>query len=195
MYIPFIISEIKIKEIGQKDYQLVVTLDNGKVFHHQFRDEELFMKAQSAKYQTDLRNIFREQINDMVASNPAYLYHYTICELFNISFGHILEEPLDDLYSESMKLIRICADEKNIQFDGYFRERWEQSADTIINFDEEYFEDADKRDLHVFLSAMVDDEIFGFLKYVFKILEHKQITREFVEEKIKYLTKVKGIKF
>ena len=118
-----------------------------------------------------------------------------------------MSDGIESFYDDAMDLVRSCAIEKNIEFDGYFQQRWKDSADTIINFDEEYFEDPDRRDLYVFLSAMVDDQIFSFVQKVFEFFQDRsfdengelipieQVTKEFVEDKIDYLTKEKGVKF
>lgn len=41
----------------------------------------------------------------------------------------------DDFYNDSMELLRGVADEKEIEFDEYYRTRWKDSADTIVSFD------------------------------------------------------------
>ena len=117
------------------------------------------------------------------------------CQLFKILFAEILQDPIDDQYAESMDLIRSCAVEKNIEFDGYFHQRWKESADTIVNFDEEYFDDPDKIELYVFLAASVDEEIFEFLQIVYQTIFKLDLTREMIQEKIEFLTQEKGVRF
>ena len=120
-----------------------------------------------------------------------------------MSFEHILVDPTETIehkLKESMELVHSCAVEKGIQFDGYFTQRWKDAADTIVSFDEDYFDDPDKRDLYVYLSAMVDDEIFGFLNSVYMTFEYTgfdrpPLTKEILEQKIHYLTKEKGVRF
>ena len=46
----------------------------------------------------------------------------------------------------------------------YFQERWEDAADTIVNFDEDYFENMDRINLYVFLSALYDNEAHDYLQ-------------------------------
>ncbi len=116
-------------------------------------------------------------------------------ELFRVSFTQILEDPEEERYTQAMPLLRTCADDKGIEFDGYFNARWADSADTIVNFDEGYFQDEERTELYVFLSAMVDDEIFDFLAEVIRALNQKEITRELVEQRIRFLTKAKGVWF
>lgn len=70
-----------------------------------------------------------------------------------------------------MVLIPSCAIEKDIEFDGYFKQRWKDSADTIINLDEEYFNDPDRTELYVYLSTMVDEQNFSFLNQVYFFFE------------------------
>lgn len=115
-------------------------------------------------------------------------------KLFDLSFQHILEDP-DYTYCDTMDLIRSCAIEKDIEFDGYFKQRWKDSADTIVNFDEEYFDDPERTELYVYLSALVDEEIFSFLKQVYLFYEQRNLTKEIVQDKIEYFTKIKGVRF
>lgn len=117
------------------------------------------------------------------------------CELFDVYFGHILEDPHDQIYNEAMDLVKSCADEKGIEFDGYFHQRWIESADTVLNFDEEYFDDPDRIELYVYLSALVDEQIFGFLNQVYHFFEQKAITKEIIKDKVHYLSKIKGVTF
>lgn len=117
------------------------------------------------------------------------------CELFDVCFSLILEDPRDQIYNEAMDLVRSCAIEKEIEFDGYFNQRWIDSADTIVSFDEEYFDDLDRIELYVYLSALVDDQILGFLNKVYYFFEQKPITNEIIQDKVHYLTIIKGVTF
>lgn len=117
------------------------------------------------------------------------------CELFDVCFSHILEDPHDQIYNQAMDLIKSCADEKGIEFDGYFSQRWKDSAHTIVSFDEEYFDNPDRIELYVHLSAMIDEQIFGFLNEVYDFFEQKPITRQIIQDKVHYLTKIKGVTF
>lgn len=197
--IPFDISEIRITKPSTGGFELDIILKSDTQIKVKFHEESLFIEAKAADGNlTRLKNIFRENIDNLIKENPEYFYCYSLCEDFDNCFAHILEdfEAADaDTYKDAMELIRSCAVEKNIEFDGYFLERWSESADTIINFDEDYFDDPDKRDLYVFLSSIVDDEIFSFLKIAFTLYESEPITKDFVQDKIEYLTKVKGVRF
>lgn len=194
--INFIISDILVSKSSMDGYGLDIFLKDGPQLKTKFHDQNLFHAAKEAKGNLfHLKYLFSEQIQNILKNNPQYYYSLTNCELFDISFGHILEDPNDYIYAESMDLIRSCADEKGIEFDGYFKQRWKESADTIINFDEEYFDDPDRIELYVYLSAMVDEKIFSFLNQVYYFYEHKDITKELVQDKIEYLTKIKGVRF
>lgn len=116
--------------------------------------------------------------------------------VFHILANYIEADPDDmvNFYDDAMNLIRGAAADKNIEFDGYFREKWEISADTIFEFDEDYFEDEDRRDLYVFLSGLVDEDIFGFLNYVWHHVFHDELSREIIETRIHEL-KEKGVTF
>ena len=130
-------------------------------------------------------------------------HQLTDAEMFDINFGHILEDfggNKEDVHRDAMELIRDAAMQKNIEFDGYFTEGWKESADTIVNFDEDYFDDPDKRDLYVYLSAMVDDEIFGFVNQYHRAIEQSgfdrvDLTKEELQKRIDHLTKEKGVRF
>ena len=192
----FIISDILVSKSDLGGYGLDIFLEDGRQFKIEFDDENLFHAAKDAKGDLfHLKYLFSEHIQNILKDNPQYYYSFTNCELFDISFGHILEDPNEDIYAESMDLIRSCADEKGIEFDGYFNQRWKESADTIIHFDEEYFDDPGRTELYVYLSAMVDDEIFNFLNQVYHFFEKKDITKEIIQYKIDHLTKVKGVRF
>lgn len=116
--------------------------------------------------------------------------------IFQLLANYIEEDPedLDNFYDDSMNLIRGVAADKNIEFNGYFRERWEISADTIFEFDEDYFEDQDRRNLYVFLSALVDREIFEYLHYVWHHVHDEELTGVIIENRIEQL-KEKGVRF
>ena len=194
--INFIISDILVSKSSMDGYGLDIFLKDGPQLKTKFHDQNLFHAAKEAKGNLfRLKYLFSEEIQNILKNNPQYYYSLTNCELFDISFRHILEDPNEDIYAESMDLIRSCADEKGIEFDGYFKQRWKDSADTIVSFDEEYFDDPDRIELYVFLSAMVDEEIFSFLNQVYFFYEHKNITKEIVQDKIEFLTKIKGVRF
>ena len=81
-------------------------------------------------------------------------------------FGeYLVDDPNLELYFEdSHSLIVGEAQRKKIEFDGYLQEHWEKSADSVYHFDEEYFEDKNRKKLYVYLSSIVDEEIYGYLR-------------------------------
>ena len=83
---------------------------------------------------------------------------------------------------------------KGIEFNGYFLERWEDAADTIVNFDEDYFENRDRKNLYVFLSALYDDEVFGYLQSAYAIAHLEAPTKEWVKLQVDSLID-KGVRF
>lgn len=101
---------------------------------------------------------------------------------------------LDEFYNDSMELLRGVANEKKIEFDEYYNTRWANSADTIVDFNELYFDDPDKRDLYVLLSAQVDVDIFSYLEYVWSNYYHEKLTMAIVKSKAEELIS-KGTKF
>lgn len=202
--VPFDIKEIRVSESSMGGYGLDVFLKSGLQMKSRFESETQYREAIAAKGNlTLLKEIFRDWINNVLKENPDFLYYYSNCELFDVSVEHILVDPTETIehkLKECMELVHSCAVEKGIQFDGYFTQRWKDAADTIVSFDEDYFDDPDKRDLYVYLSAMVDDEIFGFLNSVYMTFEYTgfdrpPLTKEILEQKIHYLTKEKGVRF
>ncbi|WP_419871074.1 hypothetical protein [Chryseobacterium sp. CT-SW4] len=103
-------------------------------------------------------------------------------------------EDFESLYNDSMELIRGAAVEKNIEFDDYYLSRWKTAADNIVNFDEKYFSDNEKRDLYVFLSAQIDQDIYSYLEYIWHIIYSEKLTMKLIENKAKILIE-KGVKF
>ena len=191
----FNIKDIIVNTSSMGGYSLDIFLKDGLQLKTRFNDHKLYYLSKQPNVNLFyLKYLFSEQIQNILKENPQYFYSLTNCELFDVSFGHILEDP-DDIYRDAMDLIRSCAIEKDIEFDGYFKQRWKDSADTIVSFDKEYFDDPDRTELYVFLSAMVDEEIFSFLNQVYYFYEHKDITKELVQDKIEYLTKIKGVRF
>ena len=193
---PFIIIDIRATVSSMDGFGLDIYLKDGLQLKSKFHNVDQYEAAVKAKGNlTKLKKIFREFINNYIKNSRTYYYFYSNCELFNGSFSEILQDPIEDQYPEAMDLIRSCAVEKNIEFDGYFQRRWEESADSIINFNEDYFDDPERTELYVHLSASEDDEIFEFLQMVYDKLFSIEITHETVFDRIKFLTKEKGVKF
>ena len=95
-----------------------------------------------------------------------------ILELFKEYWAN---EPLEvtSYLNDCMDLLHGFAQEKGIEFDGYFQERWEVAADTIVNFDEDYFENRDRKNLYVlrYMAAFFRQVKIGVLTLT---LEKKQ---------------------
>ncbi|AZI33643.1 hypothetical protein [Kaistella carnis] len=81
------------------------------------------------------------------------------------------DEPQNiDYYLESVfGLLHDEASKRGIEFEGYFITKWTDSANTIINFDEEYFSNLDRRNLYVYKASASDPEIFTLLQKAYKI--------------------------
>ena len=109
---------------------------------------------------------------------------------------YFINDPLDSegYLNDCMDLLHGFAQEKGIEFDGYFQERWEDAADTIVNFDEDYFENRDRKNLYVFLSALYDDEVFDYLQSAYTIAKLEAPTQEWVKLQVDGLI-AKGLRF
>lgn len=194
--VEFVIKEIIVSKSTMGGYGLDISLKDGTQLENRFFDENLYINALQAKGNlVILHHLFRDIIQNILNNSSQHFYLNTNCELFYINLGNILEDPEEDLYHESMELIRSCAVEKEIEFDGYYNQRWIDSANTIINFDEEYFNNADRRDLYIYLSALVDEEIFEFLNSTYYFFQRHNISKKIIEEKISHLTKIKNVRF
>jgi len=111
--------------------------------------------------------------------------------------GEYLADDADNIsefYKDAMELIRSEAIERNIVFDGYFKDKWKIEAENVMTFDSEYFEDSDRRDLYVFLSALVNQDIYDFLEYVWPFVFNEDISENSVHREI-YKLQEKGVKF
>ena len=109
---------------------------------------------------------------------------------------YLANEPqnVSSYLNDCMDLLHGFAQEKGIEFDGYFQERWEDSADTIVNFDEDYFENRDRKNLYVFLCALYDDEVFDYLQSAYTIAKLEAPTQEWVKLQVDGLI-AKGVRF
>lgn len=83
----------------------------------------------------------------------------TIIDAFISNF---IDDPTDieSYLRDAFGLIHGEAQDKGIEFNRYFNTKWNESADTIFDFNEPYFANIDRRNLYVYKSAEVDPEIF-----------------------------------
>jgi hypothetical protein len=103
-------------------------------------------------------------------------------------------ENSDEFFSDAMELIRAEAIERNIQFDGYFRSKWEVEAENVMTFDSEYFEDPYKRNLYVYLSALVNQDIYEMLEYIWPFVNDEDLDENIIHREI-YFLKELGVQF
>ena len=90
----------------------------------------------------------------------------------DITFQDLFDDSPDNLnyYLEGVfGLLHEEASSREIEFNGYFKNKWNQSADTIFGFDENYFSNIHRRNLYVYKAAEVDEEIFKLLQTAYKI--------------------------
>lgn len=114
---------------------------------------------------------------------------------------NLLKQAWDDndgylmlFYEDAIGIIQYFAVQKNIEFDGYFRTKWEIAADHPMTFDEAYFEDENRSELYVFLCAEVDSEIFDCLKFSYDLAHNDKLTIEVLHREI-YLLREHGVTF
>lgn len=103
-------------------------------------------------------------------------------------------EDIDGYLRDAFGLIHGEAQERGIEFDGYFNTKWKESADTIGDFDEAYFADVDRRNLYVWKAAEVNPEIFALLQQAYEIAHLQVPTMNDIHQQIFELEE-KGVKF
>jgi hypothetical protein len=101
---------------------------------------------------------------------------------------------LDEFYNCAIGLTQYEAVQKNIEFDDFFRGRWEIAAEHPLSFDEEYFENEERSELYVFLAALVDPEIFEAVNFIWQTVRGREVTEDILHQEIGKL-KMEGIKF
>ncbi len=99
-----------------------------------------------------------------------------------------------EFYDAAIGLTQYEAVQKNIEFDGFFRERWEIAAEHPLSFDEEYFENEERSELYVFLAALVDAEIFEAVNFIWHTIRGQEVSEDILHQEIEKL-KLEGIKF
>ncbi|WP_073336954.1 hypothetical protein [Chryseobacterium carnipullorum] len=112
--------------------------------------------------------------------------------IMNITMD-MAEDP-EGVYNDVMELIREEAIEKEIEYDGYYRIKWEEEAENVMTFDKDYFENKDRRDLYIFKSALDDKEIFHLLHYIWNLAKGEDLNENILHREI-YTLQEKGVKF
>lgn len=98
------------------------------------------------------------------------------------------------LFENAIGLLQYAAVQKNIEFDGYFRTKWEIEAEHPMTFDNEYFEDENRSELYVYLAAEADHEIYECLEYVYNLTHDEKLSKNILHKEI-YELKEKGVSF
>ncbi len=114
----------------------------------------------------------------------------------DIFIDYLIDDPIDKetYFNDVISFIHGEAQRKGHEFDDYFQTKWEESADTISQFNEFYFDDLNRKKLYVYLSAMIDDEIFGYLNDGQEVAGSEKFTKESLKNEIDFLIKT-GTKF
>ncbi|MDF2931196.1 MAG: hypothetical protein K0R36_527 [Chryseobacterium sp.] len=98
------------------------------------------------------------------------------------------------LFENAIGLLQYAAVQKNIEFDGYFRTKWEIEADHPMTFDDEYFENENRSELYVYLAAEADPEIYECLEYAYNLTHDEDLNENILHREI-YTLQEKGVKF
>lgn len=100
----------------------------------------------------------------------------------------------ENLFDEAIALLQYAAVQKNIEFDGYFRTKWEIEEDHPMTFGDEYFENENRSELYVYLAADADDEIYEGLEYIYNLTHPQKLSKDVLHQEI-YSLKEKGVTF
>jgi hypothetical protein len=100
----------------------------------------------------------------------------------------------DQLYDHAVELLQYAAVQKNIEFDGYFRTKWEIEEDHPMTFGEEYFENENRSELYVYLAADANKEIYKCLEYAYNLTHKIKLSKKVLYQEIQSL-KDRGITF
>ncbi|MDV3603778.1 hypothetical protein CMU86_11485 [Elizabethkingia anophelis] len=103
-------------------------------------------------------------------------------------------EDIQGYMNDAFSLIAGEAIQKGLEFDGYFKTKYEEALKNIPNFDEDYFANEDRVKLYVLLSALQNKEIMQYLEYIYLVSLQESPS----EEKIILMAEEildKGIKF
>ena len=87
-----------------------------------------------------------------------------------------------------------AAVQKNIEFDGYFRTKWEIEEDHPMTFGDEYFENENRSELYVYLAADASKEIYECLEFAYNLTHQPNLSKERLHQEINLLRK-KGVTF
>lgn len=118
----------------------------------------------------------------------------TLHEDTMIILQNMAESPDEILFDDMIGFIQYQANQKGIEFDGFFRTKWEIEADHPMTFDNEYFEDENRSELYVFLASEKDKEVFSWLEYAWNLTHDEILTENILHREI-YLLKEKGVTF
>lgn len=99
-----------------------------------------------------------------------------------------------ELYHTLVSFIQYQANEKKLEFDGYFRTKWEIAADHPMSFDSSYFESEERSDLYVYLCALVDEDVYDWLEYAYNLTHDEKLSENILHREI-YFLKENGTQF
>ncbi|PTT35934.1 hypothetical protein DBR28_11660 [Chryseobacterium sp. HMWF028] len=114
----------------------------------------------------------------------------------DILVEYFIDDPsdLEGYMLDAMDLVHGEAQRKKHEFDGYFQTKWEDASETITQFNVHYFNNTDIKWLYVYLSAMIDDDILGYLDDVYEVISKPTLSREKIQLEINKLIE-KGTRF
>lgn len=104
------------------------------------------------------------------------------------------QDSTELFFETAVGLIQFFAVQKKIEFDGYFRTKWEIEAEHPMTFDDEYFENENRSELYVYLAAEADQDIFDCIKFAYELVNDEIFSKDVMHREI-FLLREQGVKF
>lgn len=98
-------------------------------------------------------------------------------------------------FDQSMNIFRMLGIEKGIEIEEYYQTKFLKEAKKHpVFFDDEYFQNKDRRNLYVYHCALLDTEIFSYLNLFWSYHSGEELNENVLHREIFFLEE-KGIRF
>ncbi|AQW96623.1 hypothetical protein BBD31_01360 [Elizabethkingia anophelis] len=102
---------------------------------------------------------------------------------------YFIDDPEDihGYMNDAFSLVAGEAIKKGLEFNGYFKTKYQDALRDIPNFDEDYFANEDRIKLYVLLSALQDKEIMQYLSDIYTVSQQLPPSEEEIIKMSEYL--------
>lgn len=117
-------------------------------------------------------------------------------DIHSILVEYFIDDPNDltGYMNDAYSLIAGECIKKELEFNGYFRTKYEEALKNLTDFDEDYFNDENRIKLYVLLSSLQNKEIMSHLQDIYTISQQIQPSEDQVIEMINELLD-RGVEF